>query len=641
MNVLRSEVQVLSSEALADRVVQQQMAAAPTEEEPPSLLHQAVAAIRSRLNIGSAEPPVLSPEVQTEEAIKAYRDHLAVFNDGKSFVIRVSYVAKTPELAKHLLEQHLQFYLADQVQEKESALDSVHSWLDSELVRLAAKVQDSDRRLLEFRGSHNLLRSGGETLASHEMNGLVNQLGTARGDLLQKQARLDSIRKTDSGSADSTVLQSPTIQRQRQDEAAAAARVAELSNKYSPDHPALRAAQAALAASRVSIAGETGRMTKAATHDVDAAQANVAMLERQVANLSQDASTSEMSDLSQAQLQRETDADRQLYDDLLRRSKQIEIQRQVQQQPDARLASGPSVSYLPTSPHRAVLLAASTGVTAMLSACFALFLDRRRFQSRSLLTIEAVCRLPGLSSVPTSPSLRGRRSFLRLPDPLSVFALSLQTLRNSLSIYSNGVQPQVVTFTSALPGEGKTTLAAYYAQSLAVPGFKVLLIDGDLRQSRLRQALAVGGTHGLKELIDDDQLSLAQCVQPHKRGLFDVLAVTQTVANPQNLLNATGFARVVDKARASYDFVIIDTPPVAAVDDALPAAKLSDATVLVIRWCSTPHDLVRGVARRLDLAGARVTGAVLNGVDMKEYKAVSHDLDAYRPVRSFYLQYGH
>ena len=641
MNVLRSEVQILNSQTLAERVIQHEGLAQQPQEDAPSLLHQAVAALRVWLKIPAAAPVPQSPEMRTEEVIKAYRSHLSAFNDGKSFVILVSYVANTPELAKRLLEQHLNFYFADQVQEKESALDSVHNWLDSELVRLAAKVQESDQRLLEFRGRHNLLRSGGETLASHELNGLVNQLGTARSDLFQKQARLGDIRKADNGSADSTILQSQLIQKQRQDEATFAARVAELSARYSPDHPVLRAAQATLAAARTSLAGETARMTRAATHDVDAAQAYVSVLERQVANLSQDASASEMSDLSQAQLQRETDADRQLYDDLLRRSKQIEIRRQVQQQPDARLASGPSVSYLPTAPHRSILLAASSGVMLMLSACFTLFLDRRRFQSRSLLTIEAVCRLPGLSSVPRTPSLRGRHSFLRLPDSLSVFALSLQTLRNSLSLYSSGIQPQVITFTSALPGEGKTTLAAYYAQSLAVPGFKVLLIDCDLRQSRLRQALQLQGRLGLKEIIEDDQLSLSDCVQPVERGLFDVLMVSQPVSNPQTLLSSPGFTRVIDKARGSYDFVVIDTPPVAAVDDALPVAKLSDATVLVIRWCSTPHDVVRGVARRLDLAGARVTGAVLNGVDMSEYKAVSHDLDAYRPVRAFYLRYGH
>ena len=640
MNVLRSEVQILNSQTLAERVIRHEGLSQQTLEEPPSMLHQAVVTLRSWMRLPAPKPVVQSTEVRTEEVIKAYRSHLSVFNDGKSFVILVSYVANTPEIAKRLLEQHLNFYFADQVQEKESALDSVHNWLDTELVRLAAKVQDSDQRLLEFRGRHNLLRSGGETLASHEMNGLVNQLGTARSDLLQKQARLGDIRKADNGSADSTVLLSPLIRKQREDEAAYAAKVAELSSKYSPDHPSLRAAQASLTAARVSLASETARMMRAATHDVDVAQAFVSVLERQVASLSQDASASEMSDLSQAQLQREADADRQLYDDLLRRSKQIEIRRQVQQQPDARLASGPSVSFLPTAPHRTVLLAASSVVMVMLSACFTLFLDRRRFQSRSLLSIEAICQLPGLSSVPQTSGLRGRRSFLQLPDSVSVFALSLQTLRNSLSIYSSGIQPKVVTFTSALPGEGKTTLAAYYAQSLAVPGYKVLLIDCDLRQSGLRKSLALHGRRGLKDLMMNESLSLTQCVEPVEQGLFDILALTEPVRNPQTVLSSPKFSRVIDKARASYDFVVIDTPPVAAVDDALPVAKLSDATVLVIRWCSTPHDVVRGVARRLNLAGARVTGVVLNGVDMSEYKAVSHDLDAYRPVRA-YLRYGH
>ncbi len=638
MNLIRSEVQILNSETLAERVVQHLDLDQPGPSAPPSLLHRGMTAIRQWL--GTPAPAVAqSPELRMEQLVKDYRSHLTAFNDGKSFIILVSYSAKDPALAERVLRDHLQFYLADQVKEKEIALDSVQNWLDAELVRLASKVQGSEQRLLEFRGNHNLLRSGGETLASHEMNGLVDKLGQARNDLFQKQARLQDIRNAGSGSADTAVLQSPLIQKQRQDEEALSSKLAELNNKYSPDHPAVRAAVAALVATRQSLASEISRMSQAAEHDVSAASATVSVLEQQVANLSKNASASEMSDLSQAQLQRETDADRQLYDDLLRRSKQIEIQRQVQQEPDARVASGPSVSYAPSSPHRTLLFAGASGAMALLSAGFALFLDRGRFQSRSLLAIEAICRLPGLSSVPSSRLLGRRRSFLRLPDPRSVFALSLQTLRNSLSIYSSGIQPQVVAFTSALPGEGKTTLAAYFAQSLAMPGFKVLVIDGDLRHSRLQQTLKLSSKPGLQELIEDENLSLAQCVRPVERGLFDVLMAAQPVANPQSLLNSPGFTRLLDKARGAYDFIVIDTPPVAAVDDALPIAKLADATVLVIRWCRTPHDVVRAAARRLDLAGGRVTGAVLNAVDMSEYQASSHDLEAYRPLRSAYIQH--
>ena len=163
------------------------------------------------------------------------------------------------------------------------------------------------------------------------------------------------------------------------------ARLAELGNMYGADNPKIRSVAAALAATRANVAAEIDRMAKAAQNDVNAASSNVAALQKEVNNLSQAASASELTDLSKAQLQRETDADRQLYGDLLRRSKQIEIQRKIQQEPDARVASTSAASFTPSSPHRALLLAVSAGFFAMLSGGMTLFLDRSRFHSRSLL----------------------------------------------------------------------------------------------------------------------------------------------------------------------------------------------------------------------------------------------------------------
>ena len=639
MNLIRSEMQILTSQTLAERVILDMHLNKQAPPAEPSKLHEIADDIRRFVGL-DVTPPGNRDELQLEHAVKLYRQHFSAFNDGKSFVILVSFSAKKPLLAREILADHLRFYLADQVKEKEIALDSVHEWLDTELVRLADKVQSSDQQLLQFRGSHNLLRTGGETVTSHELSGLVTQLDQARSELSQKQSRLQDIRNAGNGTSDSTILQSPLIQKQRQDEEVLMAKFAELNNKYSADHPAVRATAAALAATKQSIAAETDRLTRAALNDVNVAAANVSVLEKQVAGLSKDASVSELTDLSQAQLQREADADRHLYDDLLRRSKQIEIQRQVQQEPDSRVASAPTVSFSPSSPHRAALMVGAAGLFTALSACFTVFLERGRFQSRSLLAIEAICRVPGLTSVPNVRSVQGRRAFLRLPDPRSVFALSLQTLRNSLNIYSNGTPPKVVTFTSALPGEGKTLLSAFYAQSLAFIGFKVLLIDADMRQSRLRSLLKSNLSVGLEDLLAGKSgLTLAQCVHSVDRGLFDALLSARSVANPQALLSSPAFSALLDQARELYDFIIIDTPPIAAVDDALPVAKLADATALVIRWGCTPHDVVRAAVRRLDLAGGRVTGAVLNAVEMGEYQASSHDLEAYRPLRSSYIRH--
>ncbi len=639
LNLVRSELQILTSKELAQRVVaDMHLDEESAKDSDVSPLQTLTAYIRAKLApVSQNKPP--DSAMRLEEAISAYRKHFTAFNDGKSFVIGVTFTANSPALAKAVLAHHLKLYLADQVTEKEAAIDSVRSWLDVELTQLADKVQNSEQQLQQFRGNHNLLRSGGETIVSHQSDELVAQLGRSRADLLMKQARLQDIQNVSRGSVDAAMLASPVIQRGRDQEAALTARIAELRERYSSDYPTVKSTSAALDATRQSIAGEISRMARAAQNDVNVASANVQGLQQEVNGLNQAAGASELTDLSQAQLQRETDANRQLYNDLLRRSKQFEIQRQVQHEPDARLASQPSASLTPSSTRHLLLLGVSGGAFAVLTAGIILFLDRHHLQSRSLHQIEATCRVFGLTSVPLVRSLRhGRGSFPAQADSRSVFALSLQTLRNSLAFHAGGGQPQAIAFTSALPGEGKTFLAAFYARSLASAGLRVLLIDADLRQSGLAHMFKVKPDVGVESALAGSA-GLKDCIRRITGFNFDVLLSETGYENPQDLLGSAAFTRLIDQARTLYDAIIIDTPPIAAVDDALPVAKATDATVLVVRWGETPHEVIRGAVKRLQLGGGRVTGAVLNAVDMGEYQSSSQDLEAYRPLRSSYITY--
>ena len=637
MNLIRSEIQVLTSNELAQRVVLDlHLDEDASRQKPDSILHTVVETLRQRLG-WTAPPTPISKEQRLEEAIKAYQTHFTAFNDGKSFVISVAFSADSPDVAKKILADHLRFYLADQITEKEMALNGVHNWLEVELAKLSTKVQASEQQLQQFRGAHNLLRSGGETVDGHQLDDLVTQLSHARADLLLKQSRLQDMQGASRGSADGAMLASPVVQQGREQEAALTSQLAEMSRKYGADYPAVRSRAAALAAIRASIANELNRLARTAQADVNVASSNVQSLQKAVDELGKAAGMSELTDLSKAQLQRETDADRQLYGELLRRAKQIDIQRQIQQEPDAHVASTPSASFIPASPHRSMLMLISACLAAGVSGLASLFIDRRHWHSRSLLEIEAICRIPGFTSVPQVRAVRNKK--LPLParmDPRSVHALSLQTLRNSLAFHAGGRPPQTVAFTSALPGEGKTFLSASYAHSLAMAGHRVLLIDADMRQSGLAALFKVMPAVGIQSALLG-QISLAECVRRVAGLKFDILVSEQRLENPQDLLQSPAFAQLLQKVRAAYDFIVFDTPPIAAVDDALPVVKVADATVLVIRWSRTPHDVVRAAVRRLHLGGANIMGAVLNAVDMSEYQSSSQDLEAYRPLRSTYI----
>ncbi len=665
MNLIRSEIQVLTSRDLAQRVVVDMKL---DQQEPHNADAGSVNVVTQyvrnytgidlgevRRTISQAEDFVKGvmgldlskagsvEDRALEQAVNSYRSHFSAFNDGKSFVINISYGASDPERAKEILQRHLQYYIESQISEKEAALKSVELFLDTELSKMAANIQQGEQQLQQFRASHNLLRSGGETVVSHQLSDLVARLGAASADLAARQARLQDIKNA--GNGDSGVLASLTIQHAREQEALLAAKLAEIKAKFGAEYPTVQTTAAALAATRAGIANEVARIASGAQNDVNVARANVQSLQAQMSLLTQAGSASEMNDLSIAQLQRETDATRVLYGEMLRRSKQIEIERQVRQEADVRVASEPSASLNPTSPKRMLLLLGSSGAVAIISAGLTLLLDSRRLRSRSLLEIEDNCGIAGLASLPHVRMPRQRRGTFSyhidpnsVIDPQSVFSLSLQTLCNSLAFYAGGSQPRTVTVTSALPGEGKTFIALYYAQALASSGLRVLIIDGDLRQSCLAERLKMRFEAGLEAVLTGSApLAEAVCTVP---GLsVDALFSSRLLVNPQRVLSSSAISKLLDEATRLYDVIVIDTPPIAAVDDALPIAKVCEATLLVMRWGCTPYDVVRASVRRLHIGGAKVTGAVLNDVNMAEYQSSSLDLEAYRPLYSNYIKY--
>ena len=627
LNFVRSEVQIMGSEDIAGRVVTAlDLTHNPEFMPKPSPVHDIVTTVRGLIGMPDTTPPPTQASIQ-RAAVVNYMKHFDVFNDGKSFVITIGYNAVSPLLAQQILSKHLEIYLADQKAAKELVINKADSWLSGELARLSAKVQSSDQKLQAFQDSNHLIRSNGETIVSRQLADVTAQLAVARGDLLRKQARLQTL-KNGAGS-DSDVLASQLVQRLREQEATLGAQVAQLSERYGSGYPAVATTRAALADVRAKINGEISRMATAANSDVEAARTNTDRLQATVNSLEKQAGSDGRNTLEIAQLERETTADRTLYADLLARSKQVQIQREIQE-PDARVVSPASLQTTATFPNHVLLMAVSLAASLMAAAGLVLLLDRSRKTSQTLGELEMLCGVAGLGMIPQIKNVRRQlRSDAAVQAmPRSYLGASLQTLRNSIAFRTAGQQPRVFLFTSALEGEGKTTVSVYFSRSMVTAGHRVLLIDADLRHPRVSPLLRLSPKVGIVGLLEGER-TLEESVTRSARLELDVLGVERQASNPHDLLHSRIDA-VLEEARKHYDVIVIDTPPVAAVDDALAVVRSADATVLVVRWARTPHEVVSGAVRRLHLAGARMAGAVLNAADMSKYRSSYGDIEAYR-----------
>ena len=201
---------------------------------------------------------------------------------------------------------------------------------------------------------------------------------------------------------------------------------------------------------------------------------------------------------------------------------------------------------------------------------------------------------------------------------MTVFLRLTQRARTALYLTNGDRPPKSVLITSSMPLEGKTTLAAALARQAARSGLRVLLIDADLRRPRRHEVLGKPNQYGLGELLPG-VVSRLDAVRRDGRSGLDLIPAGAGVPSPPDLFRSQAMRRLLDELEASYDLVMIDSPPVAAVSDSIALAGLVQKTVYIVRWERTPRNVALAGLSQLAEAGADIAGVVVSRVDVRKH----------------------
>ena len=334
-----------------------------------------------------------------------------------------------------------------------------------------------------------------------------------------------------------------------------------------------------------------------------------------------DSTKSSIQDLTRKELQldtqvREVNTNRQLYQTFLGRVRETSATSDFQS-PIGRVidpAVEPTVPVRPATSQLS-LLAALFGV--LFGSALAIYLERSSKTIKSTDDVEEKLDLPLLAAIPiaTEEALEGSRRL----DASKADHLYLEAIRTAVTgvkLSTIDVEHPAIAFISSVPGEGKSTLAMQFAIEVARTQ-KVLLIDADLRRPVLGSRLKLQqGRPGLTELVAGSH-GLADCLLavPHLNIWF--LGGGTRGANPLDLFLTPAFQKVVGELAARFDMVVVDTPPVELVSDALLIGRACTAAVYVVKADSTPIPTIRRGTERLDAADIRVLGIALNAHDFK------------------------
>jgi capsular exopolysaccharide synthesis family protein len=275
----------------------------------------------------------------------------------------------------------------------------------------------------------------------------------------------------------------------------------------------------------------------------------------------------------------------------------------------------------PSSPNPALNLAAGLFLGLLLGAATAIARDRLDRSVKDADQAAELAGAPAIAVILRDNELRTRHRFE--PGSYSRGAEAYRQLQTNLQFLDVDHPPRVLMISSALPAEGKTTVAVNLALALAEAGQKVVIVEADLRRPRVTSYLGMLGDVGLTNILAG-QATAGDVAQPYGDGSLVVIASGPKAPNPAQLLASGNMSTLLDELRAAYDYVILDAPPVLPVADSTGLAVLADGVLLSIRHGSTTREQLQRTRDTLDRVGATTFGVVLNMVPVRDEASLTN-----------------
>jgi succinoglycan biosynthesis transport protein ExoP len=633
---VESEIETTKSEKVAGVVAKRlQLATDPEFVGSGESLKQRIFSL-----IWSTAP---AAEPSSEEILRGVtgqlRANLRVTRLGRSYIEQIAYTSLDPNKAARIANAFADAYIEDQLEAKFEATRRASIWLEQRIGELRKQASDAFKEVQDFKSQHGIIIGVDGKLASDvELDQLGMALAKARAETSQAKAKLDRIQhvlalrpdpsKESLNIPDPIVtdaLSNPVITKLRQQFLDNQNKESEWSARYGTDHQAARNLRAEMAALQRAIWDEISRIAESYKSEVQIAKAQEDSIERRMNEVFQQSGSLRQSQVRLRELETASNTYRSIYETFLSRFTQS-VQQQSFPSTEARVVTYASAPAGASSPKKAFTLALAT--LCGLSLGVALAIARERM-SRQIHTRAQLEELLGTSCLAVFPALAKKRSpagkaasaansaaFKQIAGaaPFSATAEALRYLKVAIDLHPKG--GKIVGMVSALPGEGKTTVAASLADFLARSGNRTLLIDADLRNPSLSRMLGYADAPGLLDVVAN-QTPFDDLVITDSKHKFDFLPSATRIkpSNSSDILSSPAMKQLLKSVKSNYDYVLIDLPPILPVVDVKATAHLFEAFLLIVEWGATSTDEVIKAVSTSSIVTERLLGAVLNKAD--------------------------
>ncbi len=648
---IASQVEVLSSEGVARNVV-----ASNHLTHDPAFLSNGRPSLFARLTdtlkslISFSKPPALqsSDDSDTTLATQLLMSMTSTKRIGTTSVIEVSVQANSPVMAARLANEIATAYMGHGLLAKSAMARNASDWLQERSRELLDQAQAADQAVQQFKAANNIIDTDKGLMNEAQLGKLNDELGLARSNLSLAEARYNQIQTIlKHGIFEGDVpdaLDSQLIMHLRQQYLDASRQAAEWSAKYGADHALVINMKNQVRDLQGNIQAELTRISDSYKNSYEVALASERSLEAKIRELSAEAAATNSKLVELRGLQSSAATFRTMYESFLQRYTQA-VQDQSFPISEAHVVTSAAVPLRKSSPKTSLVIAVAcmAGLTFGFASAFL-----RETLDRTLRTAGQISTTLGLDFIGflplVSPSelravtssshieakhiaarpISSRHAMLRFvnADTFSPFAEIMRNVWLKLGRKGgSGERMKVIGCVSALPEEGKTTVAANLAQFLAGTGAKTLLMDWDLRKLALSRALTPGIKIGFTDVVDS-YTDLADAIFSDGQSGLEFLPGGTQGTLPE-VLNSKASKDFLTMLRERYDFVVVDLPAMAASSDVIAASRLLDGVLVVVEWGGTSRQLVMDILARLQTHHIETLGLILNKVNFASLKRYS------------------
>ena len=570
-------------------------------------------------------------------ALKRLNNNLRIRRLGATFVLEVGYTSPDPVRAAEIANAYTNAYMLGQLNLGIEATRRARSWLQQRTEELRKLSVDADLAAQKFRADNNLLATKGTLVAEQQLNEMTTEFVNARAATAQVRARYERIKNIiETHQTEAAVTESlgnQVISGLRTKYLEAASRLAELKHrKLGPDHITVVLLRNSLDELSTLLFQELSRVAQSYQSDYEVAVAREKALAENLARQQSIAVAANDAQVQLRQLEQKAESFKTLYESYMQRYQEA-AQQETFPMTEGHVISVASPPLAPSHPRTPLVLAISLALGSLAGAGAAIL---REFMDDVFRTIEQVHDELGVDVLGMLPFVSGASLPQHVSDtmapilrytvdhPYSEFAETLRSAKVAADLALPNRSPKILGLVSFLPNEGKSTVAKNFSSLLALQGAKTLLIDADMRKRGLTRA--IGGERNQGSRSGLSMPPLIELLKDEPDSGLKFLACIYATDDPRVVdgLSAATLQAFLENSDQSFEYIVIDLPPIGPAVNARAMASAIDAFIFVVEWGTTSRGAVRAVLAKEQSIRDKLLGIILNKVDMKKIKIYEH-----------------